>query len=190
MALYNDLSTQRCHQFGHLHQEENMLITDQYRELNAQLHNTNPSYGVSSSRWAPLVAGLAENFGTRDILDYGCGKGLLKSTLGTRSGRPAAAYTQNRLSKHRNPASEKDSRGWPQRTFNSAAVAVLAPVALATFYLVDGGERAGRIHCDRCSKKMEPLGVVHPHIQACTHRNISSRSRSHSSAYSQSRVAV
>jgi len=59
-----------------------MLITDQYRELNAQLHNTNPDYGVSSSKWAPVVAGLADQVGTRDILDYGCGKGLLKSTLG------------------------------------------------------------------------------------------------------------
>lgn len=59
-----------------------MLITDQYRELNAQLHDTNPHYGVSSTKWAPVVAGLAENFGTHDILDYGCGKGLLKSTLG------------------------------------------------------------------------------------------------------------
>jgi len=59
-----------------------MLITDQYRELNAQLHTTNPQYGVSSSKWAPVVAGLADQIGTRDILDYGCGKGLLKTTLG------------------------------------------------------------------------------------------------------------
>jgi len=44
-----------------------MLITDQYRELNAQLHDTNPHYGVSSSKWAPVVAGLAENFGIQDL---------------------------------------------------------------------------------------------------------------------------
>ena len=54
-----------------------MLITDQYRELNAQRHNTNPQHGVSSEEWAPVVALLADLFGTRDILDYGCGKGLL-----------------------------------------------------------------------------------------------------------------
>ncbi|MDP1683387.1 MAG: hypothetical protein Q8L39_16645 [Burkholderiales bacterium] len=56
-----------------------MLTTDQYRELNAHLHDTNPHYGISSSKWAPVVA---DQVGTRDILDYGCGKGLLKSTLG------------------------------------------------------------------------------------------------------------
>jgi len=56
-----------------------MLITDHYRELNAQLHDTNPLYGVSSSKWAPAVAGLADQIGTRDILDYGWAKGCSKT---------------------------------------------------------------------------------------------------------------
>lgn len=59
-----------------------MLITDEYRQLNAELHVSNPHYGVSSSRWAPHVADLAARLQTQDILDYGCGKGLLKQTLG------------------------------------------------------------------------------------------------------------
>lgn len=59
-----------------------MLISDEYRELNARLHVENPAYGVSSSRWAGQVAQLAQQIGSQDILDYGCGKGLLKQTLG------------------------------------------------------------------------------------------------------------
>ncbi len=58
-----------------------MLITDEYLQLNAELHVSNPNYGTSSARWAPQVRQLAERLGTRDILDYGCGKGLLKQAL-------------------------------------------------------------------------------------------------------------
>lgn len=59
-----------------------MLITDEYRKLNADLHTSNPNYGVSSARWANHVVELAGRLQTQDILDYGCGKGLLKQTLG------------------------------------------------------------------------------------------------------------
>jgi hypothetical protein len=58
-----------------------MLISDAYRKLNAELHKTNPHYGTSSARWASLVGTLSSRLGTRDILDYGCGKSLLKQTL-------------------------------------------------------------------------------------------------------------
>jgi len=68
-----------------------MLISEEYRALNAQLHSANPSYGISSARWAPYVSELSKKLGSRDILDYGCGKGLLKQTLGwpTREYDPA-----------------------------------------------------------------------------------------------------
>lgn len=58
-----------------------MLITEQYREINANLHNSNSDYGTSSSRWASTIVDLSIRFETRDILDYGCGKGLLKKSL-------------------------------------------------------------------------------------------------------------
>lgn len=51
-----------------------MLITDNYRELNRQLHETNESYGMSGQRYADLVMALAAGMKTKKILDYGAGK--------------------------------------------------------------------------------------------------------------------
>lgn len=59
-----------------------MLISAEYRALNAQLHDSQPDYGVTSSIWAQQVAQLSEQIKSRDILDYGCGKGMLKHALG------------------------------------------------------------------------------------------------------------
>lgn len=58
-----------------------MLITDDYRALNKELHKTG-DYGVLGGRLAPSVLGLCEQMGTRDILDYGCGQRLLEKALG------------------------------------------------------------------------------------------------------------
>lgn len=58
-----------------------MLITEQYRKMNANLHNSNSDYGTSSSRWASIIVDLSNRYETRDILDYGCGKGLLQKSL-------------------------------------------------------------------------------------------------------------
>lgn len=58
------------------------MISDAYRQLNATLHQDNPKYGTSSSKWATLVTNYARALNTQDILDYGCGKGLLKQALG------------------------------------------------------------------------------------------------------------
>ena len=175
----------------------NMLITDQYRELNAQLHNTNPNYGVSSSHWAPLVMALSNKVGTRDILDYGCGKGLLKNTLvwpireydpaipgKDAPPEPADLVACTDVLEHIEPEclehvlndlqrltreiaflniatrpAKKNTRGWPQRAFDSAALALLAATTLEPLYPTDGGKRAGRIYRDRCIKGIEPLGL-------------------------------
>jgi 2-polyprenyl-3-methyl-5-hydroxy-6-metoxy-1,4-benzoquinol methylase len=59
-----------------------MLISESYRELNRRLHETRADYGVSSGRWAAHVRQLAEQMGAASILDYGCGKGALKASLG------------------------------------------------------------------------------------------------------------
>lgn len=58
-----------------------MLISPDYAEANASLHATNPRYGAFGSRWADTVRALAERSGSRDLLDYGCGKGSLANAL-------------------------------------------------------------------------------------------------------------
>jgi hypothetical protein len=58
-----------------------MLITDDYKEQNKQLHAESASYGTSSAKWADEVRQIAAAYGILDTLDYGCGKGLLKQAL-------------------------------------------------------------------------------------------------------------
>jgi hypothetical protein len=57
------------------------LITDYYRELNRKLHEL-PYYGVSGRLYADRVRALTDELGTRDVLDYGCGKRTLETALG------------------------------------------------------------------------------------------------------------
>ena len=55
------------------------FITDQYRKLNEDLHASNAGYGY---RHLDTVMMLMKEFGTQDILDYGCGKSTLAINLG------------------------------------------------------------------------------------------------------------
>lgn len=57
-------------------------ITENYAELNRQLHASNEGYGSGSWRHAQKVMELRENTGSDTVLDYGCGKGMLKKALG------------------------------------------------------------------------------------------------------------
>ena len=57
------------------------MITDEYRELNRQLHADRKDYGRSSSRWAPVVMNLCSQIESTDVLDYGCGKAELNLHL-------------------------------------------------------------------------------------------------------------
>jgi len=57
-----------------------MLISPEYAALNAELHREKRSYGGVFSRAANLIR-VAEQFGTKDILDYGCGKGMLAKVI-------------------------------------------------------------------------------------------------------------
>ena len=59
-----------------------MLISEEYRQQNRTLHETNPNYGTSGRKYAGTVKSFADAMQTTDILDYGCGKGTLKDTLG------------------------------------------------------------------------------------------------------------
>lgn len=56
-------------------------ISDEYIELNRELHERNTGYGCSGQAYAQHVDEIAEQIGTKTILDYGCGKQTLSSAL-------------------------------------------------------------------------------------------------------------
>ena len=58
-----------------------MLITDTYRAQNAAMHVAKPHYGNGGHYAAPQVERVAEQYGAKSILDYGCGKGRLAEAL-------------------------------------------------------------------------------------------------------------
>ncbi len=58
-----------------------MTISDNYRELNSQLHIDNKSFGTSGKKWARAVEFLHKKFKINSILDYGCGKQTLSFAL-------------------------------------------------------------------------------------------------------------
>lgn len=58
-----------------------MLISPAYRELNAQLHASEPSYGTSGGKWAKPLMEAAKVHDIRSVLDYGAGKSTLRHAL-------------------------------------------------------------------------------------------------------------
>ncbi len=58
-----------------------MLISEEYRKLNAELHERNPTYGTTAHSWVGNVREFARQTGCDSILDYGCGKGQLRKLL-------------------------------------------------------------------------------------------------------------
>lgn len=59
-----------------------MLITEEYRKLNSELHETNKYYGTSAINHAEEISSYFDNIQATSILDYGCGKGILKNMFG------------------------------------------------------------------------------------------------------------
>ena len=57
-------------------------ISEEYRALNAQLHRDNYQYGTSGHLYREYVEELTNTLGTKDILDYGCGRRTLEKGLG------------------------------------------------------------------------------------------------------------
>jgi hypothetical protein len=57
-----------------------MLITDEYKEMQAELHK-NPDYGISSTFFAPIVDLVIAQYQIKEILDYGAGKCRLRDSL-------------------------------------------------------------------------------------------------------------
>ena len=58
-----------------------MLITDEYKKLNEELHERNKDYGNNGHKWIEHVQGLCKLVGSNDVLDYGCGKSTLAQNL-------------------------------------------------------------------------------------------------------------
>lgn len=58
-----------------------MTISEDYRDLNKQLHADNTSFGTSGRKWAEAVKFVHERFKLISILDYGCGKQTLSAAL-------------------------------------------------------------------------------------------------------------
>lgn len=58
-----------------------MLITDEYRALNAELHRRCPAYGTGGHRWARYVNAMCRKSRFVSVLDYGAGKGSLAKAL-------------------------------------------------------------------------------------------------------------
>lgn len=57
------------------------IISKHYLEQNKILHQYNPNYGISGSRYKDHVLSLSQRYDSTDILDYGCGKGTLSKSL-------------------------------------------------------------------------------------------------------------
>lgn len=57
------------------------LISKEYIDLNYQLHQSNPTYGMGGSKYKDTVLKLSKELKTTSILDYGCGKGMLAKEL-------------------------------------------------------------------------------------------------------------
>lgn len=58
-----------------------MLISDRYRQLNAELHKELGTYGSSGGGWVKAIKHIAGRYETEDVLDYGCGKGTLAAQM-------------------------------------------------------------------------------------------------------------
>jgi 2-polyprenyl-3-methyl-5-hydroxy-6-metoxy-1,4-benzoquinol methylase len=57
-----------------------MHASEQYAEQQHMLHE-NPAYGISGQKYATQIQRLCEQLGTRDVLDWGCGKATLQKNL-------------------------------------------------------------------------------------------------------------
>ena len=59
-----------------------MLISESYRELNRRLHASNELYGGElKPNTTEMLTKVCQQLQTSDLLDYGCGKGVIASAL-------------------------------------------------------------------------------------------------------------
>jgi len=57
------------------------LISDEYKELNRQLHETRKDYGAGGYIHANRIKSLIDKYSIEDVLDYGSGKGTLSRKI-------------------------------------------------------------------------------------------------------------
>ena len=57
------------------------LISEEYKKLNAALHEENKNYGTSGQHYVKDILGILQKLQTQDLLDYGCGKSTLANNL-------------------------------------------------------------------------------------------------------------
>lgn len=57
------------------------LITPSYLALQTKFHIDRADYGTSSHKYIDPINALSKQLGSRDILDYGCGKAMLQKGL-------------------------------------------------------------------------------------------------------------
>lgn len=55
------------------------MISEEYRQMNKDLHAARKTYGASGHRWAEYLTSVVSE--GVSVLDYGCGKGTLKAAL-------------------------------------------------------------------------------------------------------------
>lgn len=69
------------------------LISDEYRELNKELHKKRKDYGPGKPhKWIKKVIELKNKYNAKSFLEYGCGKGLLVEEINKRGILPAQGY--------------------------------------------------------------------------------------------------
>lgn len=56
-------------------------ITEEYKKLNAELHERAGGYGSKGKAWAPRIDECCRRWKIATLLDYGCGKGSLKPAV-------------------------------------------------------------------------------------------------------------
>jgi SAM-dependent methyltransferase len=56
-------------------------ISEEYKELNMEHHRRRSGWGRSGKKWLGLVSKLIDDTGSKYVLDYGAGKGILAARL-------------------------------------------------------------------------------------------------------------
>jgi hypothetical protein len=69
-----------------------LLITEEYRLLQQQMHDEHSGYGSASVHHASLIAQFIEKFEVTELLDYGAGKGRLGKALAQHLQRPVTIH--------------------------------------------------------------------------------------------------
>lgn len=57
------------------------LMSPEYQAMQEQYHQQRPEYGTSGHKWAEHIRQFSDQLGSRDILDFGCGKESLQRSL-------------------------------------------------------------------------------------------------------------